>query len=121
MSDPNMAEFYKRAARLETQRARGKGFESPGALGRSYYYRPPRKRRSVLWPALFLLAMGFLLKAAIYYGTGPDLYNSRVADLRAAPGIVEQAGGWLMQADPATQWLADEILLGVNKLTKLAK
>ena len=118
MSDPNMAEFYKRAARLETERAKGKGFEAPGALGRSYYYRPPRKRRSAFGPVLFLLAMGLLLKGAIYYATGVELYNSRVEELRAAPGLVEQMGGWMMQADPVTVWLGDEIAAGIRKFAK---
>jgi len=118
MSDPNMAEFYKRASRLETQRANGKGFESPGTLGRSYYHRPARKRRSVLWPVLLLLALGMLMKGAIYFATGPEVYNSRVADLRASTGVVEQAGGFIMQLDPVTQRLAGEIALGVHKITK---
>ena len=116
MSDPNMAEFYRRASRMETQRAHGKGFEAPGTLGRSYYYRPPRKRRSVLWPVLFLLAMGMLMKGAIFFATGPQLYNSRVADLRASTGVVEQVGGWVMQVDPVTQWLAGKIDLAVQKV-----
>lgn len=118
MSDPNMAEFYRRASRLESQRANGKGFEAPGALGRSYYYRPPRKRRSVLWPVLFLLAIGMLMKGAIYFATGPQLYNSRVTELRASTGVVEQVGGFVMQLDPVTQWLAGEIAIGVQKIAK---
>ncbi len=116
MSDPNLAEFYKRAARLETQRAKGKGFEAPGALGRSHYHLPPRKRQSILRPALFLLTTGFLLKGAIFYATGAEVYNSRVAELRSASGLVEQAGGWMMQSDPITQWLADMIAMGVRKV-----
>jgi hypothetical protein len=116
MADPNMIDFYKRAARLERDRARGRGFEAPGALGRSYYYRPTHSRRSVLWPALFLVAAGFLLKGGILYATGMDTYQARVADLQAAPGVVEKAGGWLMQADPLTVWLSDRIAEGVTRL-----
>lgn len=116
MADPNMVDFYKRAARLERDRARGRGFEAPGALGRSYYYRPAPARRSVLWPALFLVAAGFLLKGGILYATGMDTYQARVADLQAAPGVVEQAGGWLMQADPLTVWVSDKIAEGVTRL-----
>jgi hypothetical protein len=116
MSDPNMASFYKRAARLERDRARGLGFEAPGALGRSYYTRPAAPRRSILWPALFLIAVAFLLKGALFYATGSDLYEARVAELRSAEGSVEQIGGWLMQADPVTLWVSDKIALGVTKI-----
>lgn len=114
MSDPNMVDFYKRAARLQRDRARGRGFEAAGTLGRSYYQRPPAHRASILWPALFLLATAFVLKGAIFYATGSDLYQSRVADLRGAPGTVERVGGWLMQADPVTLWMAGKIGQGVT-------
>ncbi len=113
MSDPNMVEFYKRAAQLERDRARGLGFEAPGTLGRSYYRRRAQ-RRSLLWPALLLLAAGFVMKGAILSATGADVYDARVAELRSAPGVVEQIGGWIMQADPVTLWLADKITLGVT-------
>jgi len=114
MSDPNLVEFYKRAARLERDRARGKGFEATGTLGRSYYQRPPARRSSVIWPALFLLVTGFVLKGAILFASGDGLYQSRVSDLRTAPGTIERMGGWLMQADPVTVWMADKIGAGVS-------
>jgi hypothetical protein len=115
MTDQNMAEFYKRAARLEQDRVRGMGFEATGTLGRSYYARNTPKRRSLLWPAMFLLAVAFMLKGVILYATGPETYDLRVADLRAAPGMVEQVGGWLMQADPVTQQVSKAIAFGVTK------
>lgn len=115
MSDPNMVEFYKRAARLERDRARGYGFEAPGALGRSYYRRAAPRRRSLLWPALFLILVGFGLKGAILYATGAELYGERVAALRDSDGMVEQVGGWVMQADPVTEWVSRQIALGVLK------
>jgi hypothetical protein len=115
MADPNMVDFYKRASRLERDRARGRGFEAPGTLGRSYYYRPAPPRRSMLWPALFLIAAAFVIKAGIFYATGPGIYNERVANLQASTGSVERVGGWLMQADPVTIWLADKIGMGIAK------
>jgi hypothetical protein len=115
MSDQNMIEFYKRAARLEADRARGMGFEATGTLGRSYYQRPAAYRRSLFWPALFLLAVAFVLKGAILFGTGPETYKSRVADLQASRGVVEQMGGWLMQADPVTEAVSKAIAYGVTR------
>lgn len=115
MSDPNMVEFYKRAARLERDRARGMGFEAPGALGRSYYRRSTQ-RRSLLWPALFVVAVAFAMKGAILYSTGAELYSARVAELQSASGAVERVGGWIMQADPVTVWVSDQIALGVTRM-----
>lgn len=114
MSDPNMTEFYRRASRVEHDRARGLGFEAPGVLGRSFYRRSAQKR-SVFWPAIFVVLAAFSLKGAILYWTGPDLYNSRVAELRQASSVVDQAGGWIMQADPVSTWLAEKIAIGVAK------
>jgi hypothetical protein len=116
MADPNMTDFYRRAHRVQKDRARGYGFEAPGTLGRSYYTRPAAPRRSLLWPALFLLVVGFALKGAIFHATGSDLYNARVADLSASDGVVEQVGGWVMQADPVTLWVADKINMGLMKI-----
>ena len=113
MSDQNMVDFYKRAARLERDRANGLGFEASGTLGRSYYRRPAARRHSLLWPSLFLLVVAFILKGAIFYATGAETYASRVADLQAAPGVVEQIGGWLMQADPVTLNVAKVIAYSV--------
>ena len=115
MSDQNMAEFYKRAARLERDRAKGMGFEASGTLGRSYYQRPAARRRSMLWPALFLVVVAFVLKGAIFYVAGPEPYASRVADLQSSPGVVEQIGGWLMQADPVTVNVSKAIAYGVTQ------
>ena len=115
MSDQNMVEFYKRAARLERDRAMGMGFEASGTLGRSYYQRPAARRRSMLLPTLFLLVVAFVLKGMIFYVTGPETYASRVADLQASSGVVEQIGGWLMQADPVTVKVAKAIAYGVTQ------
>jgi hypothetical protein len=108
MIDPNLRDFYGRLARIKRARAKGFGFEAPGTLGRSACLRPVARRRSVLGPVLFLLFCGFLLKGAMYHQVGADLYNTRIANLRAGQGV-EPVGGWLMQADPVTIYVADQI------------
>ena len=70
----------------------------------------------VIVAALFLLVVGFVLKGAIFHATGAELYNARVADLRGSEGMVEQVGGWVMQADPVTLWVADKVALGLMKI-----
>ncbi|MFT4150129.1 MAG: hypothetical protein QM656_08020 [Paracoccaceae bacterium] len=108
VSDPNLSEFYSRISRIEKARARGFGFEAPGTLGRSHYFRPSRRRRSFLMPMVMLLLSVFGLKAMIYYNVGSEIYAHRVEALRAGNGV-EPLGAWIMQPDPVTQELAQRI------------
>lgn len=87
MTDPNLTDFYGRVARIQKARTKGNGFEIAGTLGRSYYYRPLAKLRSMLGPILFLLICAFLLKGLIYHNVGADTYNERVASLMVGKGI----------------------------------
>ena len=115
MSDPNLSDFYGRVARIQKARAKGYGFEAPGTLGRSFYAHPKDKRRSILGPVLFLLVCTVLLKGAIYQSVGADSYNQRVAALNAGEGI-EPFGGWLMQSEPATIFVSDQITVVLAKM-----
>ena len=115
MSDPSLVEFYGRVARIERARAEGYGFEAAGTLGRSYYTRPQAKRRSLLVPMIFLVLCVFVMKGAIFHAVGAQSYHDRVSSLMAGQGI-DQIGGWLMQADPVTQFAADRIGLALTKL-----
>ena len=115
MTDPNLSDFYGRVARIQQARTKGYGFEAAGTLGRSHYYRPQAKRRSLLWPVLFLVICAFLIKGAIYHNVGAQSFNDRVAALMAGDGI-DRVGGWLMQADPVTLYVSGKIKLGLAKL-----
>ena len=114
MPDPNMADFYGRVARLQKARAKGYGFEASGTLGRSYYPKPARKRRSFLGPVLFLLICGFLLKGVMYQQIGAQTYTARVIGLVSGEGV-DLVGGWLMQADPVTVYIAGKVDLLLRK------
>ena len=115
MTDPNMMDFYGRVARIQKAHKKGYAFEAPGALGRSYYHPKTSRRRSFLVPVLFLLVCCFLLKGLIYYAVGPQSYGERVAVLMAGKGV-EPVGGWLMQTEPVTLMIADQIANGMAKL-----
>lgn len=114
MTDPNLKDFYGRVARIQKARAKGYGFEATGTLGRSYYYRPTAKRRSFIGPVLFLVLCTFLLKGAIYHSVGASSYQDRVTALMAGDGI-ERVGGWLMQPEAATIFVADAITAALAK------
>ncbi len=108
MSDPNLVDFYGRIARLEKARAKGFAFEAAGTLGRSYYCQKPRKRRSIFLPLVFVALSVFGLKGTIYHFVGESSYQDRVASLQAGEGF-DRLGGWLMQADPVTLMVSDQI------------
>ncbi len=115
MSDLNLVDFYGRIARIERAHTKGLGFEATGTLGRSYYMRKTQKRRFSLLPLLFIVIAAIGLKAVIYQNTGADTYQLRVAQLLAGEGF-EPVGGWLMQADPLTIYLSEQIARGVVNL-----
>lgn len=115
MSDPNLVDFYGRAARVERAHAKGYGFEATGALGRSHYRRPVAQRRPLLRVLIFAFVCIFGLKGMLHYNIGPDSYDARVARLQAGQAF-DRLGGWLMQADPVTIWVADRIGVAVAKL-----
>ena len=70
----------------------------------------PRRRRPSfpLRGLMILLAAAFLFKAFLYASLGASVYIERVA-LLSAGSIVEQGGAWVMQADPATVWVAEQL------------
>lgn len=109
MSDPNLVAFYGRIARIERARAKGYGFEAAGTLGRASYQVRPTHRRNPTFRIIVLVAVcAFGLKAAIHQTVGPDSYRQRVERLMTGEGF-DRFGGWLMQADPVTVWLSDQI------------
>lgn len=114
MADPNLTDFYSNVARFEKKRAKGYGFDAAGTLGRSHFQKTA-KRRSWLMPLLFVLCAGIGLKAMIYQSVGANSYNQRVQALQVGEGF-DRLGGWLMQADPATVFVAGQISKGLKAL-----
>ena len=115
MSDPNLANFYGRVARIERARAKGYGFEANGTLGRSHYLRPVRQRRPMLRVLIFAVVCVFGLKGAILHNVGAASYEARIARLQTGKEF-DKLGAWLMQADPVTVWVATQIALVQTKL-----
>lgn len=115
MADPNMADFYDRVNRFERMRRQGYGFEAQGALGRSFYNAKTKPRRNWFGPTFLAVLVVFVVKAGIFSGVGAQSYQVRVDRLLAADGI-DRVGGWLMQADPVTLWLADRMAAGAAVL-----
>ena len=88
MSDPNLTEFYGRVARFERARANGYGFDAEGTLGRSYFLKKAKPRRSWLGVGMMVALCAFGMKAVIFQSVGAAAYNSRVAALQAVGAIL---------------------------------
>ncbi len=116
MYDANLVEFYGRVAEYEKYHNKGYGHEAPGTLGRSVTYGLPKKRlRLRLMPLVFVAIAAFGLKASILHAVGPAAYEARVAALSQSEGF-DRLGGWLMQVDPVTAFVAEKIGVGIAAL-----
>lgn len=61
---------------------------------------------------LLLVVTAFLFKGFIFASLGEQTYNERVGKMDGG-SVVEQAGSWIMQADPATRAVA-EVMQGLG-------
>lgn len=55
---------------------------------------------------ILLVGAAFLFKGYIYATLGAETYGERVSGLSQG-ALIEKAGGWIMQADPATLAVAE--------------
>ncbi len=71
--------------------------------------RPKRRASRVSRKAVILFLLAFFgFKAFLVANLGPQTYDDRVARLQAGT-IVEKGGAFVMQADPLTIYLAQQI------------
>jgi hypothetical protein len=110
MVDRNMQNFYGRLGRINRVHESGGGFEAEGALGMSYYNarRKPARRAGILGPVVLVMMTVIAIKAAVLASIGPERYEERIAALRAGSSV-EQAGAWVLQADPLTAVMAAKL------------
>jgi hypothetical protein len=76
------------------------------------------KRQSVQIPfrvLLFILAAFFGFKAFLFASIGPLPYEDRLARLQSGT-VAEEAGAFVMQADPLTVYIANQIGPRLRKL-----
>ncbi len=112
MTDPCIAEFTNRIARIEKARAKGFGFEAEGTLGRSFYSRRASRRKldfPVFRPVFTALFLGVALKSSLLFQLGTEAYETRVDSLLQGQGF-DRVGGFLMQVDPLSAWTARQIV-----------
>ncbi|WP_430463239.1 hypothetical protein [Tabrizicola sp.] len=109
MYDANLVEFYSRVSDLKKAHDKGFGHESPGTLSRAATYGLRKKRtRLRVMPLVFVAVAAVGLKATILHSVGEIAYQERVAALSAGQGF-DRLGGWLMQVDPVTAYVAQQL------------
>ncbi len=109
MHDPNMRNFYNRLGRIERTHQMGGGFEADGTLGMTYYNSLKVQRRRMTWlgPVLLVLMTIVAIKSAVLARIGDDTYAQRIAVLSQGD-TADRIGAWVLQADPLTQYLAQQ-------------
>ena len=104
-----MRDFFGRITRIEDARSYGFGIEVPGTFGRSHSRRTTRNGGSrLVGPLFFAVVMALGLKGAFHCNAGAATCDTRVEALQQGQNL-DRPGGWLMQADPATLWVAQFI------------
>ena len=110
MVDRNLTDFYGRLYRIQKIRRRGGGFEAAGTLGRAYFVPRPRRRGlPILGPLLIVIVAVTCLKGVIFNAVGPGVYDARIASLQKSASTMDEIGGLIMQAGPATHYIANKI------------
>ena len=102
--------FDTRLKRISRNRARmAQGYV--GQVGRDglIVFRPKRRSGGFPIKGLMLLVLGvFCFKGLILAHLGEQIYETRVASL-AEGSVVEQAGAFVMQADPISLAIAQKV------------
>lgn len=111
MADANLQSFDKRLRRIDKRHKKlAKGYvHTIGHDG--LIMSTPRRRVERRFPlrGLLLVAIGvFAFKGFLYAQLGGATYTQRV-DKLAAGTPVEQIGAYMMQAEPATLWVAGHL------------
>ena len=109
MVDRNLRNFYGRLGRIERIHQAGGGFEANGALGMSYFRprRVARRRGGLVGPLMLVLMTIIVIKAMVHASIGAELYEERIAALRAGDSA-ERIGAYVLQADPLTLAIAGQ-------------
>ena len=115
MADANLQDFGKRLRRIDRRhRKMAHGYVTSINHDGLIVARPRRRAPRFPWKGLMLTAALLLLfKGFLYMSLGGITYDARVERLSQGT-VVEQAGAFVMQADPATLWISGQI----NSLVK---
>ncbi len=106
----NFAGFEARLKKIDRRRTRlAQGYKGTVTRDGLIVFRPSRRQRGIPLRAVVLLIVGFFVfKGMVMAHTGTTIYDERVDALQAGT-MVEQAGAFLMQSDPVTLGIAQQL------------
>lgn len=107
-------DFYKRLRPLHAKhKAMANGYSTHLREDGLIIVKPHRayaRQRGSLWSNLVVFLLGaFAFKCLVLYSLGEISYQSRI-DTLVNGNQVEQAGAWIMQIDPATRFVVDQVI-----------
>lgn len=111
MSKRNKAQFSSRVRRLSRRhRQMASGYRTTLRADGLIVVAPHRRRTGLPLGWIVGIAVGFIcFKAFMWASLGPQTYLDRLAILQSGTWV-EQAGAFVMQAGPWTQYVADVML-----------
>lgn len=110
MADANMKDFGKRVRRINKRhRKMARGFVPSVNHDGLIVARVRRSGPRFPWKGIALCFIAFFaFKGFLLVQLGQSTYNDRVGKLESGT-MVEQAGAYVMSADPVTRWIAGQI------------
>ena len=110
MSASQFDEFERRMRRISRRHSKlSHGYVTSVNSDGLVVAKPQRRsHRGTLRGLIVIIAVMMVFKGFLHAQLGPIAYEERVAAL-AAGSIFEQAGSWVMTADPVTEWLSVKI------------
>lgn len=103
-------EFDQRVTRLNKKHQKlSRGYRATMRSDGLVVMKPQRIRSAIPAKVLVLCLLGFFgFKAFLLSHLGPSAYETRVESLNQGTPV-EQAGAWIMQADPLTEFMASQL------------
>ncbi|QMU57901.1 MAG: hypothetical protein GKR98_06630 [Boseongicola sp.] len=111
MSAYQFEEFERRMRRINRRHTKlSQGYVTQVNGDGLVVARPKRRTSgSTIRGVALMLAVILVFKGFLYAQLGPQGYADRVNAL-AGGNTIEQAGAWVMTADPVTLWLSEQII-----------
>ena len=111
MADVQLQNFGKRLNRINRRHEQlSQGYVNVVMADGQIVAQPRRvaRARFPLRAVALVATLFFVLKAFLVAGLGEEQFAERTARLQAGTPV-EQLGGWVMQPDPLTLWVAEQL------------
>ena len=110
MADAQLQKFGKRLNRKNRRHEKlAQGFVNVVSADGLLVAHPRRQQLKFPWRILAVVAaLFFVFKGLLMVGLGEQEYTDRALSLQTGTPV-EQVGGWIMQPDPLTLWVAKQL------------